>query len=352
MERLNNNQIIINYSTQPSPVSKLSRIGFRLTLAAAFLGGLAVSGLSTYAIAQAQSMTQAAIEHPNWAQLPGELIRPDCVHEIPKGARVEIAKDGNLTGDVTLNGVLIAHYDACPEEAIITRQGARAQGVGQAQQQAQQEVTGNGWVEDDQWNAPVGGSDNIDYVGSNWTVPEYPSEVGGQVIYLSNGIEPSSHKWFLEAALEWGYNGAFGGNYYTIETLLIGPSTVYYTTPEFVNAGDSLTGYSYMTAESGNTTYWDSVIVDNSTGNYSWGSYWVSGQHWTWAYAGILQAFNLNSCAEFPGSPRTSFSDAAVAHGFPNYDYYSSPNWKGAIPGYGGPSCHFAVVAASATLDY
>ena len=352
MERLNNNPLISIYSTQSTPASKMSRIGFRLTLAAVFLVGLAVSGLSTYANAQVQSMSDAVAEHPNWAQLPGELIRPDCVHAIPKGARVEIGKDGDLTGDVTLNGELIAHYDACPEKAIITRQGARTQGVGQVQQQAQPEETGNGWVEDDQWNAPVGGSDNIDYVGSNWTVPEYPSEVDGQVIYLSNGIEPSSHKWFLEAALQFGYNGAFGGNYYTIETLLIGPSTVYYSSPAFVNPGDSLTGYTYMYGESGNTTYWDSVIVDNYTGYGSEGSYWVSGQHWTWAYAGILQAYNLYACAEFPGSPRTSFSDAAVAHGFPNYDWYSYPNWKGAIPGYGGPTCHFAVVAASATLDY
>jgi hypothetical protein len=135
MERSNNNTLISNYSTQSSPASKLSRIGFRLTVAAALLGGLAVSGLSSYANAQ-QSQSEAVAEHPNWAQLPGELIRPDCVHEIPKGARVEIGKDGDLTGDVTLNGILIAHYDACPEKAVITRQGARTQGVAQVQQQA------------------------------------------------------------------------------------------------------------------------------------------------------------------------------------------------------------------------
>jgi hypothetical protein len=349
MERSNNNTLISNYSTQSSPASKLSRIGFRLTVAAALLGGLAVSGLSSYANAQ-QSQSEAVAEHPNWAQLPGELIRPDCVHEIPKGARVEIGKDGDLTGDVTLNGILITHYDACPEKAVITRQGARTQGVAQVQQQAQQEETGNGWVEDDEWNAPVGGSDNIDFMGSNWTVPEYPSEVDGQVIYLANGI--SAQKWFLETELQWGYNGVFGGNYYEIETLLIDDSAAYFSTPVFVNPGDSLTGYSYMTKESGNKTYWESVIVDNSTGYGSEGSYWVSGQHWTWAYAGILQAYDLNACAEFPDSPRTSFSDASVAHGFPNFDYYSYPNWFGVIWGYGGPTCHFAVVAASGTLDY
>lgn len=342
----NNNPLISNYSTPSSPAHKMSRIGFSLTLAAVFLGGLAVSGLSTYANAQEQSMREAAIEHPNWAQLPGELIRPDCVHEIPKGARVEIGKDGNLTGDVTLNGELIAHYDACPEKAIVTRQHALPQGVAQAQAK-----TGNGWVEDDQWNAPLGSSDNIDYMAGNWTVPSYPSEASSQVIYLSNGIEPSSHKWFMEAALQYGFNGAFGGNYYSIATWLMNSSTAYYSSPEYVNPGDSLSGYTQMTGESGNTTYWEVLIVDNSSGYYSEGSYWVSGQHWTWAYAGILQAYNLSACAEFPASGREVFSKSVVAHGFPYY-YGLSPNWTGAIPGYGGPSCHFAVVAASGTLDF
>jgi hypothetical protein len=346
MECPNNNTPISKYATQSSPFSQLSRIGFRLTMTGAFLGGLAVSGLSSYANAQAQSMSEAAIEHPNWAQIPGELIRPDCVHEIPKGAGVEIGKDGNLTGDVTLNGELIAHYDACPEKAIVTRQPALTQSVAQAQTE-----TGNGWVEDDQWNAPLGSSDNIDYLVGNWTVPSYPSEDGGAVIYLSNGIEPSSHKWFLEAALQYGYNGVFGGNYYSITTWLLSSSAAYYSSPDYVYPGDSLSGYIQMTGMSGKTAYWDVLIVDNSSGAYSEGSYWVSGQHWTWAYAGILQAYNLYACAEFPANGRDVFSDSVVAHGFPNY-YELKPNWKGAIPGYGGPSCHFAVVAASGTLDF
>ena len=58
--------------------------------------------------------------------LPGQLIRPDCVHEIPNGARVEISKDGKVTGDVTMNGQVIAHYDACPEAPIPTRHTASA----------------------------------------------------------------------------------------------------------------------------------------------------------------------------------------------------------------------------------
>jgi hypothetical protein len=347
MKSPNNNLLNSDYSIQAS-VSKLSRIAFRLALSAAFLGGLAVSGLSNYANAQAQSTSTAVLEHPKWAQLPGALIRPDCVHEIPKGARVEMGRDGSLTGDVTLNGALVAHYDSCSEAAVITRQSAATQSAVQSAA-----TSGSGWVEDDQYNAPLTASDNLDFVGGNFTVPSYPAERnGGQVIYLSNGIDPASHKWFMEAALQYGYNGAFGGNYYSISTWLIGTNAVYYSAPDYVYPGDSLTGYTKMTGKSGSYTDWEVVIEDNSTGASSVGSYWVSGQHWTWAYAGILQTYNVSACAEFPASGREVFNNSVIAHGFPSYEQISYPNWKGSGGDYDGPFCHFAVVAASATLDF
>ena len=356
MKSSNNNLVMSNMissnSTQSSPVSKLSRISFRLTLAAALLGGLAVSGFSSSASARAQSVSAAIAEHPTWAQLPGELIRPDCVHEIPKGARVEISKDGNLTGDVTLKGELVAHYDSCPEPGILTHQSAvNASAATQSAVKAEA-ATGNGWVENDHWIAPVTSSDNIDYLAGNFFVPSYPSVANGQVLYLSNGIEAGNYKWVLEATLEYGYNGVFGGDYYSITTILVGPSAAYFSSPDYVYPGDSLTGYTKMYAESGSTKYFDVGIVDNSSGADSGSSYWVSGQHWTLAYAGILQAYNLDSCAEFPANGREVFSDSVVYHGFPYYDQYSFPNWVGAGGGYGGPICHFAVVAASGTLDF
>jgi hypothetical protein len=348
MKSPNNNLLGSDYSTQASPVSKLSRIAFRLALSAAFLGGLAVSGLSNYANAQAKNTSAAVLEHPKWAQLPGALIRPDCVHEIPKGAKVEVAKDGSLTGDVTLKGELVAHYDSCSEPAVMSRQNAATHSAMQSEA-----TTGSGWVEDDQYNAPLSASDNIDFVGGNFTVPSYPSERdGGQIIYLSNGIDPASHKWFMEAALQYGYNGAFGGNYYSISTWLISANAVYYSTPEVVLPGDSLTAYTEMIGKSGSTTDWDVVIQDNRSGAYSEGAYWVSGQHWTWAYAGILQAYYISSCAEFPASGREVFKNSVIAHGFPSYEQISYPNWKGAGGDYDGPTCHLAVVAASATLDF
>lgn len=89
------------------------------------------------------------------------LIRPDCVHEIPKGARVEVKGDA-ITGDVTLGGVKLAHYDPCPEAPVITRPiGGRAPNL------ANPPGVGNGWVESVQKSVSLSPGDNIDFlVGS------------------------------------------------------------------------------------------------------------------------------------------------------------------------------------------
>jgi|SRR5208282_4282331 hypothetical protein len=345
MKTTNKNTQISNHSTQPSHTSKLSRIRLTLTMAATLWCGLAVAGLSTYSIAQEQTnASQATMDHPGWVQIPGELIRPDCVHEIPNGASVEV-EDGQITGDVMLNGARIAHYDACPEDAVITRPRGRTQNL------AHTPGTGNGWVEADQWEASLGSKDNIDFMGGNWTVPSNPSS-NGALIYLFNGIEPSSENWILQPVLQYGSNGAFGGNYWVIASWMVGPNNyAFYGTPEKVHPGNSILGYTEMTGTSGNTLYWTVEAQDTTTGAYSYITVHTSGLHWTWAFAGVLEAYNVTSCSEFPASGREVFNDSTVAHGFPYYEDLS-PDWYGAIYGYGGPTCHFAVVAASATLDF
>src|SRR6202142_4258140 len=60
--------------------------------------------------AQAQQSDGASVSlkaHPGWVQVPGALIRPDCVHEVPMGAKI------GANGDISLAGSVVAHYEAC-----------------------------------------------------------------------------------------------------------------------------------------------------------------------------------------------------------------------------------------------
>ena len=345
MKTANRNTQSGSQSTQPH-TSKPNRMGLTLTMTAILLCGLAVSVLSTYSIAQAQTnKSQATVDHPGWVQVPGQLIRPDCVHEVPNGARVEVGGDGQITGDVILDGALIAHYEACPEDAIVTRPRARTEGL------RNPPGADNGWVEADQWNVPLSSSDDIDYMAGSWTVPSYPS-ANGALIYLFNGIEPSSASWMLQPVLQYGVSPAGGGNYWAIASWLVSSNQAFHSPLATVYPGNSISGFTEMTAISGSTKYWEVEAKDTTTGSYSYLSADVPGQHWTWAYAGVLEAYNITSCSQFPSNGRAVFKGSVIDHGFPVYRPISPQGWYGAIYSYGGPSCHFAVVAASGTLDF
>jgi hypothetical protein len=198
---------------------------------------------------------------------------------------------------------------------------------------------------------PLNSNDDIDYLAGTWTVPSYPSE-NGALIYLFNGIEPADGSWILQPVLQYGESPAGGGDYWSIASWLVSSYEAFYSPLETVYPGNSIKGYIEMTGISGNTKYWEVEAKDATTGAYSILSAYVSGEHWTWAYAGVLEAYNVTSCSQFPASGREVFKGSVVDHGFPGYKRVSPQNWYGAIYGYGGPTCHFAVVAASATLDF
>jgi hypothetical protein len=181
--------------------------------------------------AQAQQSDEASVSlkaHPGWVQVPGALIRPDCVHEVPLGAKV------GANGDVTLAGAVVAHYDACPEQPVTTRP---RQGV--IPKYIDAPGTGNGWVEAVQWEVPLSSGDNIDVLTGRWIVPKNPSANGG-LIYIFNGIEPTTENLILQPVLQWGATtagGLIGGNYWTIASWLAG-TNAYHSPGERVSAGE------------------------------------------------------------------------------------------------------------------
>jgi hypothetical protein len=119
-------------------------------------------------------------------------------------AEVE-TKDGQITGDVTLDGKLFAHYDACSEEAISSRHAADAENPAH-------DPTINGWVEATQWDDK---NQNVDFIDGDWTVPSNPATNGGTIFFF-NGIEPSVQTYILQPVLQYGSSAAGGGNYWAI----------------------------------------------------------------------------------------------------------------------------------------
>jgi hypothetical protein len=296
---------------------------------------------STAALAQsdAPDTAQSLSAHPGWVQAPGMLIRPDCVHEIPKGARVEVKGD-TITGDITLGGVLVAHYEPCPEAPVITRPIG-----GHAPNLAHPPEVGNGWVASVQKAVPLSAGDNIDFIDGTWIVPPNPSATGG-LVYLFNGIEPSSGQWILQPVLQWGYDGLFGGNYWVIASWLVNTNGfALYSQPEVVSAGDTIAGQTRITAEGAGVIDWQVWAIDLTNPKVTLLQTATSGLQWSLAFAGVLEVYYITSCSQLPGVlgefNSAVFQNTFLYHGYPNFLSANANPWFGATWDYGGPSCGF-----------
>lgn len=290
----------------------------------------ATSGILAAQAAQTQAgqtYEQLVAAHVGWVQVPGHLIRPDCVHEIPNGAKVEMNADGQATGDVTLNGQVIAHYDPCTEVPIRTRHVATAAKMSGGAKSA---PAFSGWVEASQENLSLGSSDNIDWEAGEFYVPSNPS-VNGGLIYIFNGIEPATQDWILQPVLQYGFSPAGGGYYWAIASWMVSSGGYVFHSPLVrVNPGDTLWGFTEQTGQSGGTSHWETEAYDLTTGAYSWITATSTGLHWTWAYEGVLEVYGVNTCSQLPSSGYAYFFSNSVDHGFPSY-IGVSPGFWGAV---------------------
>ncbi len=338
--------------------------------------------VSRASLAQNASPTPVSGEHSGWVQVPGMLTKVECVHEIPKGAHLEI-KEGTFTGDVTLDGILIAHYDRCSTTPILTRPVGHTTGSGSGGaspdffgappppgplppppgKNPPPPPVGDGWVEAVQKDLSLASGDNIDYLAGNWTVPENPT-AGGALIYLWNGIEPTPYgTWVVQPVLQWGNNGMFGNREgWVISSWLWGSNgTMVHNTPEPVSPGDQIRGTTWITNQVNLGPIWApdyALSWQVNTADYTNGastslSVTTEGLQWNLAYAGVLEAYNLTACSQFPASGTTVFNYSSVYHGYPSYVLYETP-WVPQYYPYGGPGCEFdaTVDGDTGTLDY
>jgi hypothetical protein len=245
------------------------------------------------------------------------------VHQIPKGARVDVA-----TGNVELNGARIAHFDDCPEPVL--RSGASDQA---AQDPSTREPAFSGWVEDINDRMDLASGRNITGIAADWYVPAPPQLNEGQTIYLFNAITPEDKKEILQPVLSWGQsitnNGWIGGPYWTIASWGIFPNNnVFVAGPETVNTWDLIHG-EITSTQTGGTMFWTVKATDETTGAWTSQGVNTTGYQWNWAYGGVLEAHAVNSCADFPSNGETFFFNIAITNnGGQRQGFVPTTNWS------------------------
>jgi hypothetical protein len=320
---------------QPS-VNKLRKL--TSAAIATFVCGLVISA----PFAQAQSdASQIALQHPGWVRVPGALVRPDCVHQVPKGAGPRI-ENGRDTGDVSLHGNIIAHYEPCSEDATIRF-------AQEFDESAITNSTGSGTVEASYWDdTSLGSSDNMDFVGNDLTVPSKPSKNGG-VILLYDGLEDATGTYLFSPTLQYGDNGGVGGNYWAIVTYFVTPTNTYVSPVETVNHNDSLSLFTEIYANPSSGTYdWLVEVEDLTTGAFTYQDDFSTNLHFNFAISGSLAVSNITTCSNFPASGKAVFTGTLVDHDYPSFKALT-PKWKGSVYSYGGPACGFKVTAGNKT---
>ncbi|MGO8791235.1 MAG: hypothetical protein ACLQVL_28155 [Terriglobia bacterium] len=206
----------------------------------------------------------------------------------------------------------------------------------------------NGWVED----ASVSISTSYGKIVATWTVPPGPPTNVGQTIFFFPGMEDKNDVVsILQPVLQWGSSSAGGGNYWAIASWNCCPSGIAdYSTPVEVSTGDQIQGTVMSTCAAGTESCptWDIETVDTTSGKSSNLSNSPSeGQTFNWAFGGVLEAYDIAQCFDYPLNRSLEFSNIALYDY--NFNQISNPAWTS---GYTSdtPQCGYSVATAASQV--
>ncbi|HZP25038.1 MAG TPA: hypothetical protein VFB04_16455 [Terriglobales bacterium] len=163
----------------------------------------------------------------------------------------------------------------------------------------------SGWITYAYWNNGTGRP--ITSFRTVWRVPPFPLTQNGQLIYIFNGIQNASM--IYQPVLQWGNNGAFGGNYWGVASWYAdgqgGPAFYSAYTPVAVD--QILTGIMTETGRSGNNFNYDCVFqgIANSSLPVQ------NIPELTWC-AETLECYNMTTCSDYPAAGRTEMSGIEI----------------------------------------
>ena len=102
---------------------------------------------------------------------------------------------------------------------------------------------GSGWICYAAWNRVH----TITSFSTKWVVPAAPATNNNQLFYMFNGIQSSTM--IYQPVLQWGNNGAFGGNYWCVASWYADGQggAAFHSNPVTVSTGQVLTGIMTLT---------------------------------------------------------------------------------------------------------
>jgi hypothetical protein len=199
------------------------------------------------------------------------------------------------------------------------------------------EPTVNGWTA----NANAF-SNPVEFLEAIWTVPSNPASFDGQTDFFFPGLEPLAgdplfimqpvltYNWAGWSAASW--NCCVDGTQFKSDDIPVAP-------------GDSILGQIIGTGCSVTTSVCDAWYIytrDQTTGAGTTLSTTAQGEVMDWAFAGAVEVYGVQSCADMPASGGVDFTyvQVQVLSGARNAD------WTPWTAGETSPNCNWGVTSS------
>jgi hypothetical protein len=240
------------------------------------------------------------------------------VYEVPNGASVE------SDGRVTLNGDVLAKVDAL----------ATPQGPANATPPTDHNPAVANWVAYTWANVPSGGAGYFNSIDADFTVPTPPrssASQDGSIVYLFPSVENSDS--IVQPVLQYGAGPAGGGDYWGVANWLCyaaGSGTPCpHSTLMRVNPGDHITTSTTMTGLSTTSQTWVVTATDVTTGTQVTTTFNPDTNPFTSAQSGVLEAYGLQNCEDYPDTSEMSFFNVSVTKAGSSWSDYVAvtPTW-------------------------
>jgi hypothetical protein len=262
---------------------------------------------------------------------PFGFFHPSCVQSLAKGER--LLADGRVQH---ANGSVNALAAVCRYPHYM-RNGVAAAATRSSP------PTINGWVES---ASITTGSLHKSYGAliTGWIVPRQPYADDGQTLFFFPGFEEinDAQTSILQPVLGW-----YGGQW-TIASwncCLSGIATN--SPPEVVKAGDVIYGSITNGCQPGTVSCasWNVLTVDLSTGqSTTLGNTPSQGQVFNWAFGGVLEAYSVSSCDDYPKDPQLTFDQVTVFD--ENLRPLDHEKWSIAVDTTDAPQCRYGIDAS------
>ena len=287
----------------------------RVRSLAAFTGMIVAMSLLAALMVQAQ--TPAGPNRP--AQVPEEYIvtpfgyfHPSCVVQLAKGEELLEHGQAIQKADGTISTVPVCEYPHYTARGEMFPAGSMINPP----------TISHSWIISQSTSTTSYGE-----IVADWNVPSAPQSYDGQTVYFFPGLEQYVNDVsILQPVLGW--NADFRQAWGIASWNCCPVGTADESSPVRVNTGDLIVGTVKSTCGSGTLSCptWKITTQDQSTGgNTTLNNTPSEGQTFNWAFGGVLEAYSVVRCSDYPPNNYLTFTPTLYDY---NFNIIENPSWE------------------------